>query len=91
MENGWTVSVQFGAGNYCERRDADYKAAKRNDFWESNSAEIAAWFGDRNGLGTDNWYKFLNLDPTGETIVKGYCSPNEVVEFLGVVATLAPR
>ena len=37
--NGYTVSVQFGSGNYCENRDG------KKD--RSSNAEIAAW--DANG------------------------------------------
>ena len=43
--NGWTVSVQFGYGNYCEnynKKNAD----------ESKNAEIAAW--DEGGT----WFDF---------------------------------
>lgn len=42
--NGWTVSVQFGFGNYCDNRD-DPKTSSPN-------AEIAAWDKD------DYWYNF---------------------------------
>lgn len=44
--NGWTVSVQFGRGNYCENNCGDSD--------ESRTAEIAAW--DKDG----NWYEFEN-------------------------------
>lgn len=43
FKNGWTVSVQWGKGNYISNRDND---------GTSVDAEVAAW--DRN----DNWYKF---------------------------------
>lgn len=49
--NGWTVSVQFGLGNYCENRDGTEM--------KSRDAEIAAW--DRDG----NWYRFENDDVKG--------------------------
>ena len=41
--NGWTVSVQFGKGNYISDRD---------HHGQSVDAEIAAW--DKDG----NWYYF---------------------------------
>ena len=86
LGNGWTVSVQFGAGNYGSNRNADYFAARKEEFWESNTAEIAAWYGEREGTGMDNWYNFENGDQ-----VKGWCSADEVVAFLGMVATLPSR
>ena len=86
LENGWTVSVQFGAGNYASNRDADFFAAKKENFWESTTAEIAAWYGEREGIGTENWYDFGN-----ESRIKGWCSADEVVEFLGMVSKLPPH
>ena len=47
FKNGWTVSVQFGKGNYCDNRFDDSSKT------QSPNAEIAAW--DNN---TDKWYSF---------------------------------
>ncbi len=85
LGNGWTISVQFGAGNYGSNRNAEYDAAKKEDFWEARTAEIAAWYGKRE-RGMDNWYSFGNEDQ-----VKGWCSADEVVEFLGMVSKLPSR
>ncbi len=45
FENGWTVSVQFGTGNYCSKQSytAEYNSEKDSYIWESTDAEIAAW------------------------------------------------
>lgn len=45
--NGWTVSVQWGQGNYCENR---YKEVTKN--LKCSDAEVAAW--DKNGI----WHRF---------------------------------
>lgn len=58
--NGYTISVQFGIGNYCSRNDAD----------KAVSAEIAIWDKDK------TWYDF------GSDLVKGYCSPDEIVTWM---------
>jgi len=84
--NGWTASVQFGAGNYASNRNADYFAARKGERWESTTAEIAAWHGKQSDH--INWYNFENGN--GDE-VKGWCSTDEVVEFLGMVATLPSR
>ena len=84
LGNGWTASVQFGAGNYALNREASYFAARMEDRWESATAEIAAWYGKRE-RGMDNWYDF------GTDQVKGWCSADEVVGFLGMVAALPSR
>jgi len=44
FKNGWTVSVQFGNGNYCENRNKNKS--------KCINAEIAAW--DAN----QEWYSF---------------------------------
>ncbi len=49
--NGWTVSVQFGFGNYCDNRDGKSMSSK--------NAEMAAW--DKDG----NWYHFEHDDVKG--------------------------
>ena len=86
LGNGWTISVQFGAGNYGSNRNAEYRAASKEDFWNSTTAEIAAWYGEREGISTSNWYNFGNDDQ-----VKGWCSADEVVAFLGMVSALPAR
>ncbi len=72
--NGWTVSVQFGAGNYCENRSFDVSSFEKHPT-ESTSvdAEIAAW--DENGV----WFDF------GSDTVKGWCSANEVGAFIQTI------
>ena len=86
LGNGWTVSVQFGAGNYGSNRNAGSFDARKQAFWNATTAEIAAWYGEREGTGTDNWYNFGNDDQ-----VKGWCSADEVVRFLGMISKLPSR
>lgn len=82
FENGLTISVQFGIMNYCERRkfDLDYLSEMKTDIVniinskidivQSANAEIAIW--DEN----DNWFNF------GTDQVKGWCSPDEVADWI---------
>jgi len=74
FDNGWTASVQWGAGNYCSNHDLRIGASWGEPVPPSASAEIAAW--GRAG----QWLKFKGKD------VKGYCSPEEVAKFLARVA-----
>jgi hypothetical protein len=79
FENGWTVSVQFGPGNYCEgypNSIVKFDAPQKANFWTSPNAEIAAW--DRN----NEWFIFDNQDQ-----VKGYQTPKEVLEFCNLIAS----
>jgi len=75
LDNGWELSVQWGAGNYCEN-----KLAEGNPFmnthpdygtWESRNAEILAF----DNLAREYW-KF----PDGAEAL-GYCSVEQVLEF----------
>lgn len=91
FENGWTVSVQWGPGSYCDHCGhcgpyGDYDAPKRADIWQSATAEIAAW----NSAG--RWYNFTEgtVCDEGDTDVKGYLSADEVVGYIALFASL-PR
>lgn len=70
FKNGWTISVQFGIGNYCDNK---YRAIVRTDDISCEDAEIAIW--DEEG----KWYNF------GSDEVKGYCSADEVAEWIDKV------
>ena len=70
--NGWTVSVQWGKGNYCDNK---YIGKYGETPEPSTNAEIAAW--DANG----EWMAFGNEDT-----MKGYCSPEEVAAFIAEIA-----
>lgn len=70
--NGWTVSVQFGPGNYCENRDGrigrdEEDCGKRG----SMDAEVAAW-------GKDG--KLIPF-PEGDS-VRGWQSPASVLALM---------
>jgi hypothetical protein len=41
FSNGYTVSVQFGAFNYCENYNADFELPRKAHFWNSTDAEVA--------------------------------------------------
>lgn len=75
FENGYTISVQFGAGNYCEHYDAPYE---HNSAWmhQSRDAEVAVVA--PNG-------EFLRITPFGN--VRGFTTPNEVAALIATVAT----
>jgi hypothetical protein len=72
FENGWTISVQFGYGNYCDNYNhpEGYRFAQGKEIVSSSDAEIAIW--DENG----KWYNF------GTDTVKGHCSADEVAEWI---------
>lgn len=76
LSNGFTVSVQFGRGNYCEHhRDPVWDAPEKGS---SYNAETAV-FSPKGEL----------MPVNGET-VRGWQSPDDVVRLLSTVARLKP-
>lgn len=72
FENGWTVSVQFGYGNYCANRSI---GRYRDEVPDCVNAEIAAWNENH------EWYQFES------DIVRGYVSADEVAVFIAEIAS----
>lgn len=71
--NGWTVSVQFGRGNYCDNYDA--VGSWGDPVPPSRTAEIAAWPSGGDMIVIDD----------GDT-VRGYVSPDELLAFMAEIA-----
>ncbi len=69
--NGWTVSVQWAGGNY----GSNYSQSITTPQPKALSAEIAAWDAD------GKWHSF------GDDTVKGYCTTNEVAEFITFISS----
>lgn len=67
FENGNTISVQFGWGNYCENRGESKPGCV--------NAEIAIWDSE------NKWFDF------GSDSVKGWCTPDEVAEWIHFAST----
>ena len=79
FKNGWQVSVQWGPGNYCERKEDNYDSPKNSEFWSSNDAEIAVW--SRKGQKTR---EFVELE---SDVVRGWCTTDEVAQVIHKVST----
>ena len=72
FENGCTISVQFGYGNYCDNNNHPdgYYFFNGKTMVESSDAEIAII------LPNGEFYDF------GNDLVKGYCSADEVADYI---------
>lgn len=71
--NNLTISVQWGTGNYCERKKGIYLSTElRESIIESKDAEIAIWENEGSK-------RFLDF---GSNQVKGYCSADEVGKWI---------
>lgn len=81
FQNGWMLSVQFGAGHYCDRRTkTDIVKPGAREVWDSPDAECAI----RSSSGAlVEWPK--EFGGTGDTI-RGWVTPNELVPVVLWVA-----
>ena len=79
FENGYSASVQFGKGNYCNNLYAEYtyEEERKKQINRSKNAEVACY--DTN---TNEWYDL------GTNGVLGYQSPAEVLELLNMISKL---
>jgi hypothetical protein len=50
FQNGYTVSVQFGPGNYCDNYDERWENITKCGEAGSTTAECAVWSGDGGGM-----------------------------------------
>lgn len=76
LDNGITVSVQFGKGNYCERREiGSYEESSETT--ACKDAEVAAWNSGR------VWYKLGQCDT-----VNGWQNVNQVLQLIDFMRSL---
>lgn len=74
FENGWTISVQFGYGNYCENHNKQNPAIGAQ--CEDAECAIITPSGDL--------YQHESFD--GDTVI-GYVSPETVLQLMNWTAT----
>lgn len=81
FENGYTISVQFGPGNYCENYDREISLYSEEECGKSGSIDAeCAVFGKNQHL--------INVPLEGwDDTVKGYMKPKEVLELMNWVAS----
>ena len=78
FENGWCISVQFGAGNYCDNHDREFDFEKEMDMLKSTNAEIGI-FNPKDEL-------IRHPDYGSKDTVKGWVTPDELVHFINWTA-----
>ena len=82
FENGFAISVQWGPGNYCEKKDEDFNQPMKERFWESKSAEIAVFNkeGEFIGIADDAVVGWLTTDQVAKciTVVQSATTKEEI-------------
>ena len=78
FDNGFSISVQWGSMNYCERRNYsdEYKSELAEDFIKSADAEIAVI--DKDG-------EMLDIAEHDQVI--GWLSPDKVAKVIAIVSS----
>jgi hypothetical protein len=80
FDNGYSISVQWGTINYCEKKNlmAEYKDEMKEPTWKSRTAEIAV-------------FKDTGIVPVGKSDdVIGWCSADEVATIISIVQSAHP-
>ena len=93
FENGFRISVQWGPGNYCEVKGADFGAAMKTDFWESTSAEIAV-FGKDGEFINISGYELEEEDGTVKKVndvVSGWLSTDTVAKCITIIQSATTK
>jgi hypothetical protein len=78
FDNGFSVSVQWGSGNYCSNRASSVKFG--DPVPASTTAEVAAF---------DPAGNLIHLSE-GDGFVMGYMSADRVLAFMNAVSQLSP-
>ena len=81
FENGFAISVQWGPGNYCEKKDEDFDKPMDERFWESCSAEIAV-IDTNNNMQENSSVGMISL---GRDTVEGWVSADQVAKVIAIV------
>ena len=81
FKNGFAISVQWGPGNYCEKKDEDFDKPMDERFWESCNTEIAVI--DTNNRMQENSTAGMIL--LGRDTVEGWVSADQVAKVIAIV------
>lgn len=84
LPNGVHVSVQWGPGNYCTKRDeSNVFDPIKNRIWTSKTAEVMAW--------TDEHQMGIRVDGVeydSDDVVIGHLDVTEVIDFINKSAEM---
>ena len=81
FSNGFEISVQWGPGNYCEKRWSKFEDQEKSIFLESCSAEIAVFNTNEAKMVAEKGMISLN----GDDVVSGWLSADQVAKAISVV------
>lgn len=89
FDNGYTISCQFGTGNYCSRRaDSPSYHEFGQDIVASPDCEVAIWREDDGNFITGEISAAAGVDVGGDGMVAGYVKPEEVAKLIACISSL---
>ena len=91
FENGWTISVKWGAGAEGTNFTEDILTADYRSNATARTAEVAAIYGDPISKDADDlWWNFPNdmVEPDNRTSVSSFIRPDEVADMIITVKNL---
>ena len=91
FENGWTISVKWGAGAQGSNFTEDILEANYRSNATARTAEVAAIYGDPISKDADDlWWNFEQdrVEPDNRTSVSSFIKPDEVADMITTVKNL---
>ena len=88
FDNGFAISVQWGPGNYCERKSYhDLEAPRKERFWESVTAEVAVFedISDEKHIGS----RMISIGKFGDDVIGWLCA-DDVAKIIAIVQSAHP-
>jgi len=83
FDNGVTISVQIGGGNYSDNYDFPISQSDQDEpLPPSNRAEIAIWDG------SDNWANLNGTNAGYRNEVAGYVPVDDVLDIVAIVRAI---
>jgi hypothetical protein len=86
FDNGFTISVQWGTENYCEKKNTTIHPTDpmKHTRWDSLSAEIAVF--ERHSMGE----RMLSISSDGVDDVIGWLGTDDVAKVIAIVQSAHP-
>jgi hypothetical protein len=91
FENGWTISVKWGAGAQGSNFTEDILEANYRSNATARTAEVAAIYGDPISKDADDlWWNFADgrVEPDNRTSVSSFIKPDKVADMITIVKNL---
>ena len=91
FENGWTISVKWGAGAQGSNFTEDILEANYRSNATARTAEVAAIYGDPISKDADDlWWNFADgrVEPDNRTSVSSFIKPDKVADMITIVKSL---